>query len=158
MTHQGKRAIVTGAAQGIGLAIAEKLAKEGARVAMCDINLEKTKAAAEGLAAKGCDVVAVQVDVSSSASIHAMVEQVVAAFGGIDILVNNAGILDNEPLLEVTEATWDRVMGVDLKGLFFTSQAVLPHLEKSSCPRIVNIASVAGQMGGYESVFTDTSI
>ena len=157
MTHKGKRAIVTGAAQGIGLAIATRLAKEGAKVAMCDINLEKTEAAAGALRAEGYDTQAFRVDVSRIDQLPEAFDGIAAALGGLDILVNNAGILDNEPLGEVTEATWDRVLGVDLKGLFFMSQAALPHLEKSGCPRIVNIASVAGRMGGYESGYAYTA-
>ena len=151
MTHKNLRAIVTGAARGIGLGIATRLAEAGASVMLADIDLETVNLAAGELAAKGLDCTACGVDVSSVESLREMTETAVAAFGGLDILVNNAGILDSSPILEMTEESWDRVMAVNLKSVFFASQAAIPHLKKSSSPRIVNISSLAGRMGGYET-------
>ena len=149
MTHVGKRAIITGAAQGIGLGIAARLAREGAKVALCDINGPKALEEAEKLKAEGLNAIAVAADVAKLGDIRKMVLEAVECFGGLDILVNNAGILDSSPILEMTEETWDRVMAVNLKSVFFASQAAIPHLKESSSPRIVNMSSLAGRMGGY---------
>jgi len=151
MTHKNLKAIVTGAARGIGLGIATRLAEAGASVMLADIDLVAVNLAAGELAAKGLACTACGVDVSSVESLREMTETAVAAFGGLDILVNNAGILDSSPILEMTEESWDRVMAVNLKSVFFASQAAIPHLKKSSSPRIVNISSLAGRMGGYET-------
>ena len=151
MTHSGKKAIVTGAAQGIGLGIASRLANEGIWVAICDRNGEKAREEAAKLNAMGLKVIAVEADISNVTDIHNMIEYVANFFSGLDILINNAGILDSSSIADMKEETWDRVMAVNLKGTFFCCQAAIPHLKKSSAPRIINISSVAGRMGGYEA-------
>jgi len=151
MTHSGKKAIVTGAARGIGLGIAERLAREGACVAICDLNIEKAGNEAARLCGEGLKVIAVQANVGKPAEILKMTERVANEFSGLDILINNAGILDSSSIMEMKEETWDRVMAINLKGVFFCCQAAIPFLKKSGAPRIVNISSVAGRMGGYEA-------
>jgi len=151
MTHSGKKAIVTGAAQGIGLGIAARLAGEGAFVAICDLNSEKAEFEAARLRNEGFKVIPVSADISKPSEIQKMIEFVVNEFSGLDILINNEGILDSSSIQDMKEAVWDRVMAVNLKGTFFCCQAAIPHLKKSSAPRIVNISSVAGKMGGYEA-------
>lgn len=144
---EGRRAIVSGAAQGIGYAIARRLTEEGARVALLDVNEEKLRDAAESLpgsAGFACDV-------SNVPGIAETVQKVAAAFGGLDIVVNNAGILNNTPIAEVTEAQWDLIMAVNLKSVFFMVQKAIPYLKESACPRVINISSLAGRMGGFET-------
>jgi NAD(P)-dependent dehydrogenase (short-subunit alcohol dehydrogenase family) len=140
----GKVAVVTGAARGIGRAIAQRYVAEGARVAIADVDAvaaEKTAADMDGAEAFACDV-------SDLASARAMVEQVCARFGTIDILVNNAGIFDMQPLLEITEAEYDRVFDINVKGLLFTLQAVAKEMvDRGVKGKIINIASQAGRRG-----------
>ena len=115
MKLEGRKAIVTGGAQGIGLAIAKRLNAEGAKVALFDINEELvTKSASE---LDGC--IGVRCDVSSPASIEEAIGKVAEAFGGIDIVVNNAGILPKSMIEDVTEKEWDLTMAINLKGAFF---------------------------------------
>ena len=147
MNLQNRRAIVTGAAQGIGFAMARRLHAEGARVALLDINDEKVRASAAQLA--GC--VGLACDVSSPESIRRAVAQAAEALGGIDIVVNNAGILPSSAIPDVTEAEWDRTMAINCKGVFFMVQAALPHLKESPCARVINTSSLAGRMGGFET-------
>lgn len=146
-----KVAVVTGSAQGIGFAIANKLASQGIAVAVADINEEKASASAEALCQKGWEAKGFFCDVSKSESLKTLTEQIMDAFGQIDILVNNAGILHSTPLADVTEAEWDKVMAINLKSVFFACQKALPYLKNSPNPRIINISSLAGRMGGYET-------
>ena len=154
MTHTGKRAIVTGAARGIGLGIAQRLAREGACVAICDLNGEKAEQEAAVLKSRGLNAIAVQADISCVSDIAKMVEKTVLAFNGLDILVNCAGILDSSSIMDMKEEVWDKVMAVNLKGTFFCCQAAIPHLKKSPAPRIINISSNSGRMGGYEAALS----
>ena len=151
MTHAGKVAIVTGAANGIGLAIATKLCAEGARVAICDVDGGQAERQAALLRAAGRECIAVACDVSKADDAAHAVEAVSNTYGGLDILVNNAGILDASPVLDIPEEAWDRVMAVNLKGVFLMCKAAVALLKASPAPRIVNISSVAGRMGGYEA-------
>jgi 3-oxoacyl-[acyl-carrier protein] reductase len=151
MTHQGKIAVVTGAANGIGLGIAKKLCEEGAKVVLCDINAAEAGRQAGLLRENGLEATAVACDVSRPADLQAVAAAARQGYGGLDILVNNAGILDSSPVLEMTEETWDRVLAVNLKSVFFACQAAIPLLKKSPAPRIVNVSSLAGRMGGYET-------
>ncbi len=159
MNLQGKVAIVTGAAQGIGLAIARALAEQSAWVAIFDINEAKAAEAAAALAAEypGCRTMSGLVDVASVASIQAMLVATVEHFGYLDVAVNNAGILSSTPVQEITEAEWDRVLAVNLKGTFFVCQQAFPYLQGRPHPRLINISSVAGRMGGYESAMSYTA-
>ncbi len=141
----GKVAIVTGAAQGIGRAIAETLAAHGASVALVDV---KTESIEEGVAAicdRGGKAIALSTDVSSIRQTRQMVDLVVEAFGTVDILVNNAGVLRNTPIVDMPEAEWDLVMDVCLKGAFLCSQAVLPVMMAKRYGKIVNISSLAAR-------------
>ncbi len=147
----GKSAVVTGGAQGLGLAIAAELAAQGCEVVLVDINGDKAAAAAAKLAADGKKADAVTGDVSSRAGCAALMAAAAERLGKLDILVNNAGILHSATIESTTEEEWDRVLAVNLKGVFFASQAAIPHLKKSPAPRIVNISSLAGRMGGYKT-------
>ena len=132
----GRIAVVTGAARGIGLAIAAVLAEHNAKVALIDIVDPASFWRPEG-------TLALQADVSRPDEVRRAVEATVAAFGGLDILVNNAGICPLSPFAEITEAEWDRVLAVNLKGAFLCCQAALPHLRQAGRRgRIINIASV----------------
>ncbi len=148
MNLKERVAMVTGAGQGIGEAIALRLAGAGADVAVVDLNLPMAEAAAQKVRGLGRRAIAVRCDVSRSDEVSAMRDRVLAELGRIDILVNNAGIAGkNAPLLEVSEEDWDRVMSVDLKSVFLCSKAVLPHMLGRRHGRIVNIASIAGKEG-----------
>ncbi|MGO9423012.1 L-iditol 2-dehydrogenase [Roseiarcus sp.] len=140
-----KVALVTGGARGIGAAIVDRYAAEGAQVAVADVDL----AAAEATAARhGARAFPLALDVTKAASIEAAVESVAARWGGIDILVNNAGIFDMAPIVDVTEASFDRVFAVNVKGLFFTLQAVARRMiARGQGGKIINMASQAGRRG-----------
>lgn len=144
----GRTALVTGAARGIGHAIAAALGHGGARVALCDLDPAAAEQAAADLREQGVEAVGVGVDVADEAQVLAMVEQVEAQLGGVDILVNNAGIVSTAPLLELTTEEWNRVMAIDLNSVFFCAKAVLPGMMARRSGRIINIASVAGKRGG----------
>jgi len=147
----GRVALVTGAARGIGLAIATALSQRGASVAMVDIDLDALVPAAQSL---GEHTVTVQADVSRPAEVQRAVERAVEHFGRLDILVNNAGICPLTDFTAITEAEWDRVLDINLKGAFFCSQAAFPHIRQSGPRgRVVNISSVAGQSGGLLAPF-----
>lgn len=144
-------AVVTGAAQGIGLAIAKKLTKQGIDVAIADINLKEAELQSQLLREIGANAASFYVDVSSVESIGKMFRDIAEHFGHINILVNNAGILFSTPVPEITEKEWDLVMSINLKGVFFCMQKVMPYLEGRLHSRIINISSIAGQMGSYAS-------
>ncbi len=141
----GKVAIVTGAAQGIGRAIAETLADNGASLGLVDLQAEAIDELAAELHGKSQNAVAVSTDVSSRAAVRQMVERMVAAFGTVHILVNNAGVLRNSPVMEMPESEWDLVVDVCLKGAFLCSQAVLPIMVANRYGKIVNISSLAAR-------------
>jgi D-sorbitol dehydrogenase (acceptor) len=145
MKLEGRTAIVTGGARGIGAAIVEAYVREGATVAIADRDLAEAEALATRL---GATTFAVALDVADLASIERMVEAVDARTGGIDILVNNAAIFDMAPIVEVSEASFDRVFAINVKGLFFTLQAVAKHMiARDRGGRIINMASQAGRRG-----------
>ena len=144
MRLESRIAIVTGAAQGLGYAIAARFGAEGARVFVADVNREKAEDAARRLAAAGAPVSTVAVDVADSASVAAMVETVIAAAGGIDILVNNAGgggAERAENIEDVTDAIWHDVMARNLTGAFLCARAVVPHMRARGHGRIINLSS-----------------
>jgi len=143
----GKVALVTGAAQGIGRAIALLLARNGADIVVSDINLEKAEETAKEIRAIGPKATAVKVDVSNLSDVERMVEAVIEKLAKIDILVNNAGITRDKLVLRMTEEDWDAVLGVNLKGTFNCTKTVIRHMAKQRSGRIVNIASVVGEMG-----------
>ena len=149
----GQTAIVTGAAQGIGAGIADRLARAGAQIAVADLNADNGEAAAAKLTADGLKAFAVQVDVSRRDSVERMVQSVLDRAGQIDILVNNAGIAGiAAPIWEQGDDDWQSVIDVDLTGVFLCCRAVLPHMRERDYGRIVNIASVAGKDGNPNMV------
>jgi 2-hydroxycyclohexanecarboxyl-CoA dehydrogenase len=151
----GKVAMVTGAAQGIGRAIATRLATEGAKVVIADIQEEVANATAQELRAAGCTAVAVKLDVTSLASAQAAAQKVAQEFGGIDILVNNAGWDKLEPFIESTPETWDKVIAINFRGVIHCCKAVIPQLQSRGGGKIVSIASDAGRVGSMgEAVYS----
>jgi NAD(P)-dependent dehydrogenase (short-subunit alcohol dehydrogenase family) len=146
----GRIAIVTGAARGIGLAIARRLHADGALVALVDLNIEDARRQAQALGERG---MAVAVDVAGPESAAAMASAVAERWGRIDILVNNAGILGpTAPLVDYAVADWRRILATNLDGVFHCSRAVLPHMLAGGWGRIVNIASIAGKEGNPNMV------
>lgn len=141
-------ALVTGAGRGIGLGIAIALAKEGACVAVCDIDGALVDEAVFQIEALGGQAVPCILDVTRKAQIEHAVHDLVEQFGTIDILVNNAGIYEVLPIEAISEAQWDRLMAVNLKGTLFCCQAVIPHMKRQGGGRIVSMASSAGKTGG----------
>ena len=140
-------AIVTGAGQGIGRAIALTLAKEGAAVIVNDINLESAKKVAEEITSQGGQAQPIKADIVNGEEVSKMAKETVASFKKIDILVNNAGIGKVIPAMETTEAQWDSIIDINLKGQFLCSQAVAKHMIKQKRGRIINIASIGGHVG-----------
>jgi 3-oxoacyl-[acyl-carrier protein] reductase len=148
MNLTGRVAIVTGAGQGIGEAIALRLAGAGADIAIVDVNLPQAEQAAARVRALGRKSIAVQCDVARAPDVAAMRDRVLAELGKIDILVNNAGITGkNVPLLQFEESEWDKVIAIDLKAVYLTCRAVLPHMIERRYGKIVNVASIAGKEG-----------
>lgn len=147
---QGKFAIVTGAGQGLGQAIALTLAAEGATVIIADINFQNAKQTAIKAKEFTPDSFAIKVDVSKSKDLEKLVKAAVDHFGRIDILVNNAGICPRTDFEKITGQEWDRVLAVNLKSVFFLSQKVFPYMKKNHYGRIINIASGAGKIGGVQ--------
>lgn len=144
---KGKVALVTGASRGIGRSIALLLASNGARIVAVDVNEEGTTALVEEIKALGGEAVGVQGNVTLAADAENMVDKAVEAFGRVDILVNNAGITRDGLLLRMKEEEWDAVLNVNLKGAFLSTRAVAKVMTKQRYGRIINIASVVGQMG-----------
>ena len=147
MSLNGKIALVTGAAQGIGRDIALGLAADGADVAICDMNLEAAQKTAADIEAKGRKSLAVKANVAASTDVTAMIDQVVEKFGRIDILVNNAGITRDGLILRMKDEDWDLVLSINLKGAFLCTKAALKHMTKQRAGTIINIASIVGAMG-----------
>ncbi len=144
----GRVAIVTGGAQSIGYAIAERLAKDGVKIVLADINGEAGAKATVALSEGGAQAVCIQTDISDRASVDAMTADVLKRYGQIDILVNNAGITGGSaPLWEQTDENWDRVMAVNLTAVFYACRAVIGPMRERKSGAIVSVASIAGKEG-----------
>jgi len=144
MRFQDKVVMVTGGAAGIGRVTAEAFAREGAKLAICDVNPEAGEAAAEAL---GPEASFDKVDVASEPAVSAWADAVAKRYGRIDVLVNNAGITRDALLLRMKEADWDLVMNINLKGAFLCTRAVVRFMAQQRSGRIVNVASVVGVVG-----------
>lgn len=143
-----KVAIVTGSGSGIGAASARRLAKEGARVAVVDLDGSTAEKVAQEINEGGGQAMWKQVDVSSKQDVDQLVQDVLDRWGQIDILVNNAGFGEVQWFIDTDESMWDKTIAVNLKGTMFFSQAVLPDMIKRKSGKIINIASTGGKMGG----------
>ena len=145
MNLENKVAIVTGAGRGIGRGIALTLAREGAKVVLSDLNYDDCLSAATELEKSGAAVLAVQCDVAQRAEVDKLLATTMAKFGRIDILVNNAGIYPFKSFLEMEEQEWDKVIDVNLKGVFFCSQAAAKLMPAGG--KIINMSSIAAFVG-----------
>ena len=144
-----KTAIVTGAAQGIGAAIATALASEGANIVLVDINQVGINQRGKELQGEfGVACLPVTADISRWEQVSAMAEATLERFGRIDFLVNNAAVVNTKPLLEVSSEEWDQVMSVNLRGVFYCCKAVLPVMFSQRSGAIVNVSSIAAKVGG----------
>lgn len=147
MRLKDKVAIITGAGSGIGAATAKLFAEEGARVLIADWSEKNGNQTLSEIKAFGGEGIFIKTDVSKADDIEEMVEICVKNFGRVDILMNNAGIVKQGKITEFSEADWDTVLGVDLKGTFLGCKKVIPIMEKQGGGKIVNIASIAGLVG-----------
>ncbi len=148
MRLEGKSAIVTGAAQGIGLATAKKFLEEGAMVAICDLSQEKLDEAVRKLTPLG-KIISFKVNITDREQVGAMVGEVVKQFGKIDILINNAGIVQDAQFYKMRDDQFDKVIEVNLTGTYNMSKAVVPYMMDQKYGRIVSAASVSGFNGAF---------
>jgi len=144
---ENKTALVTGSARGIGKAIAYRLGTEGAKVVISDVLFDLASATAEEFRRAGFESHAVKADVTKADDVASLVEETVTRFGTLDIVVNNAGITRDTLLLRMSEADWDLVLNINLKGAFLMTQAAAKVMIKQRSGRIINISSVVGRMG-----------
>lgn len=149
MRLKDKVAIVTGAGRGIGEATAKKFAVEGAKIVVADINEDDINRVLEEIKAEGGDAIGIVVDVTKRDKVDEMVEKSVEAFGSLDIIVNNAGITADNTLLKMTEDQWDRVIQVNLKGVYNCGQAAAKIMTQHGKGVILNATSVVGLYGNY---------
>ena len=147
MRLKDKAAIITGAGSGIGAATAKLFAEEGARVVVADWSEKSGDQTLSEIKGFGGEGIFVKTDVSKAADIEEMVETCLKNFGRVDILMNNAGIVKQGKITEFSEADWDVVLNIDLKGTFLGCKKVIPEMEKQGGGKIVNIASIAGLIG-----------
>lgn len=151
MLLEGKTAIVTGSGSGLGRCMAIELAREGADVAIWDVNRAAVEETRRTLQDLGQRSLAFTADVADGGMVNETVGQVLTAWGKIDILINNAGICQKSAIEEITEEEWDRVLGVNLKGTFLCSRAVMPVMKRQGSGRIINLGSIAGKVGGISA-------
>jgi 2-hydroxycyclohexanecarboxyl-CoA dehydrogenase len=147
MSMSGRVAVVTGAASGLGLATAKRFARDGARVAIWDLDEAGAQRAAAEINQAGGQALASRVDVSKRADVDAAIKIVRATFGPVTILVNNAGMTGFVPFLEITEEMWDKMIKVNLGSMYLVTQAVLPDMLSAGWGRIINISSSSAQAG-----------
>ena len=143
---KNKTMIVTGGSNGIGKAIVEEAASLGAKVIILDIEMDKAQEVKESLSSY--PVFTYKCDVAKTKEVENVLNQVIDEHGQIHVLINNAGIASKEPIETLSEEEWDRVIAIDLKGVYNTARIILPHMKKYSYGRIVNMSSVAGKQGG----------
>ncbi len=148
---EGKVAVVTGGGQGIGRAICELFAGEGAAVTPADLNAENAREVAAGIQAAGGRAAGLGVDVSRDESVREMVRATLERFGRIDILVNNAGVYSIYRTADCPEAEWDRIFAVNVKGVFLCCRAVMDHLIERGSGKIINLSSLAAKSGGLSA-------
>jgi 3-oxoacyl-[acyl-carrier protein] reductase len=151
MIQQGRVAIVTGAARGIGAATAHLLAQAGAYVALVDIDASETESATATIRAEGHEAMAYVCDVAKVPALETLVKEVVAHYGKVDILVNNAGICPRIPVEEMTEAMFDRMININLKPVFFLTRAAAEIMKHQRWGRVVNVSSTSGRVGGIHN-------
>ncbi|MFH0872222.1 MAG: SDR family NAD(P)-dependent oxidoreductase [bacterium] len=148
MRLEGKVALVTGGGRGLGEAICRTLAREGAHIAVSDIRIADAERVANVIKQMGRKSIAIKADVSMESEVKAMVAKTIEALGTIDILVNNAGICYQGSVAEMPEEIWDKVLDVNLKGTFLCAREVMPILKQKKSGKIINLGSLAGQVGG----------
>jgi len=151
LTLTGRTAVVTGGSKNIGLAIAKKFAKFGMNVAILSLSEGSASKISAEINKQGGVSIGIQCDVSNENSVENALLQVFQQFGAIDVLVNSAGVLDMAKIDEMTVEHWDKVMSINLRGTFLMIQKSVKYLEKSNAPRIINISSNSGRMGGFEN-------
>ncbi|MGF7060283.1 3-oxoacyl-ACP reductase FabG [Brassicibacter mesophilus] len=149
MRLSGKVAIITGAGRGIGEATAKKFVNEAAKVVVADINVEDINRTVEEIKAVGGEAIGVKVDVTSLESVHNMISETVKEFGRLDIIVNNAGITADNTLMKMTESEWDRVINVNLKGVYNCGQEAAKIMAEQGSGVILNATSVVGLYGNF---------
>jgi 3-oxoacyl-[acyl-carrier protein] reductase len=147
MPLENRVAIVTGAGRGIGEAIALKLAEKGADIVVSDIDQASARSTARKVESQGHRALVNEADVADRAQVSELVKSTIGELDRVDILVNNAGIARSGTLLKLTDEAWDRVLDVNLKGIFLTTQAVAPHMIEARYGKIVNISSIYGRTG-----------
>jgi len=144
---EGRNAWVSGAASGIGEGVARLFADEGANVAIVDVDRDRAEAVRSSIAEAGGRAIAIAADVSSESDVRASIDQAARTFGGLDVLVNCAGVVHVAPLHEYDEADWDRLMGVNLKSIYFSVKHGMAHLRRNARSYVVNIGSISSFVG-----------
>lgn len=153
MRLQGKVAIVTGGGTGIGRGISTLFAKEGAKVVISGRRMEPLVEVASKIREADGQAIPVTADVSNETEVKNLIEKTIQEFGKVDILVNNAGVFLTHDAVSATQEEWDKVMGIDLKGVWLCSKEVIPHMIQNGKGKIVNMASIAGLVGFGGSAF-----
>jgi len=149
MELEGKVALITGGAQGIGLTVGEELARKGAHVVLGDVNIEGAEKSADSIKSQGGSASAIQLNVISSEEVQKAFDSISKKFKLVDILVNNAGVTRDGLMVRMKEADWDLVLAINLKGCFLCSQQAAKQMMKQKDGAIVNIASIVGLMGNF---------